>query len=136
MAKGKIRVESVEAFFERGRRFADLADRSSPMPCSRVVAFDDVEALLRLLTEKRVSLLKELKQNPGSIADLARRLKRDRSAVTRDIQLLERYGVVQVTEKTCNLTSRILGEEPAGGTNHYPHLTLSPALAPVIVTAD
>jgi predicted transcriptional regulator len=30
---------------------------------------------------------------------MARKLKRDRSAVTRDVQVLERYGVVEVTER-------------------------------------
>ena len=44
-------------------------------------------------------LLKSLKEQPGSIAELARRLQRDRSAVTRDIQLLQRHGIVEVTEK-------------------------------------
>jgi predicted transcriptional regulator len=40
-----------------------------------------------------------LKGAPGSITDLARRLGRDRSAVTRDVALLERYGVIRVVEK-------------------------------------
>jgi predicted transcriptional regulator len=30
---------------------------------------------------------------------LAKAVNRDRSAVTRDVQMLERFGVVQVTEK-------------------------------------
>ena len=49
--------------------------------------------------QKRVLLLKEIKQSSGSISDLARKLKRDRSAVTRDVQLLESVGVVHVTVK-------------------------------------
>src|ERR1035441_6884298 len=31
--------------------------------------------------------------------ELAKKLKRDRSRVTRDVQVLERFGVIQVTEK-------------------------------------
>jgi predicted transcriptional regulator len=58
-----------------------------------------VEELLGVLTQQRVLLLKLLKKTPGSIAELARRLKRDRSAVARDVQVLERYGVVEVSEK-------------------------------------
>ena len=38
-------------------------------------------------------------EGPTSITALAKRLKRDRSAVTRDVQVLERFGVIQVTEK-------------------------------------
>lgn len=99
MKKVEIRVESVEAFFERGRMGARLADRGMPIPESHIIAFEDMESLLHVLTAKRVSLIKEVKESPGSISDLARKLKRDRSAVTRDVQLLESYGVVRVTVK-------------------------------------
>ena len=99
MRKTEIRVERVGKFFERGRKLAALADRGVPIPPSRVVAFEDVESLLHLLTEKRVLLLKQVKETPASISGLARKLKRDRSAVTRDVQVLERFGVLQVTEK-------------------------------------
>jgi predicted transcriptional regulator len=93
-------VESVEAFFERGRKYARLADRGGRIPESRIVAFEDMETLLSVLTERRVTLIKQVKQKPGSITVLASRLGRDRSAVTRDVQLLERVGVIQVTRKT------------------------------------
>lgn len=99
MRKTEIRVESVEAFFERGRRIARLADRGAPIAPSRVVAFEDIESLLHVLTEKRVLLLKQLKASPACIGDLAKRLNRDRSAVTRDVQVLARFGVVRVAEK-------------------------------------
>ena len=99
MRKTEIRVERVEAFFERGRKLARAADRGDAIPSSVVVAFEDVESLLHILTEQRVLLLKQVRQTPTSIGELARKLKRDRSAVSRDVQVLERFGVVQVTEK-------------------------------------
>ncbi len=99
MRKTEIRNERVGAFFERGRKVAKRADRGDVIPPSRVIAFDDVESLLRVLTEQRMLLLRQVKQTPGSISTLAKTLKRDRSAVTRDVQLLESFGVVQVTEK-------------------------------------
>jgi len=97
--KTEIRVEGVDAFFERGRKLARAADKGDIIPSSTVVAFEDVESLLHVLTEKRVLLLKQVKETPTSIGALARKLKRDRSAVTRDVQVLERCGVIQVTEK-------------------------------------
>ena len=99
MHKTEIRVERVDAFFERGRKLAKAADTGNAIPSSRVVAFEDVESLLHVLTEKRVLLLKQVNQTPTSISVLAKKLKRDRSAVTRDVQILERFGVIQVTEK-------------------------------------
>ena len=99
MRRTEIRVERVDSFFERGRKLAKAADRGNAIPSSRVVAFEDVESLLHVLTEKRVLLLRQVNQTPTSIGLLAKKLKRDRSEVTRDVQLLERFGVIQVTEK-------------------------------------
>jgi predicted transcriptional regulator len=89
----------VDSFFERGRKLAKAADRGNAIPPSRVVAFEDVEALLHVLTAKRVLLLRQVNETPTSIGVLAKKLKRDRSAVTRDVQVLEHFGVIQVTEK-------------------------------------
>ena len=97
--KTEIRVERLDSFFERGRKLAKAADRGDPIPFSRVIAFEDAEDLLHVLTEKRVLLLKQIKETPTSITLLAKKLKRDRSAVTRDVQVLERFGLIQVTEK-------------------------------------
>ena len=92
-------MEPAATFLERGRRAARLADKGKRIPGSRVVAFEEVEDLLAVLTRQRVLLLKALRETPGSIAQLARKLKRDRSAVTRDVQVLESYGVIEVVEK-------------------------------------
>ncbi len=99
MGKTEIRVERPESFFERGRKLAKIADRGGQIPSSRVVAFEDVESLLHVLSEKRVVLLRQVKVEPSSIAGLAKKLNRDRSAVTRDVQVLERFGVIHVTER-------------------------------------
>ena len=99
MRRTEIRVEPLEAFFERGRKAAELADQGKRIPPSRVVSFEAIEDLLRVLTGQRILLLKSVTQTPGSIAELARRLRRDRSAVARDVQMLAHYGVVEVTEK-------------------------------------
>src|ERR1035441_5168864 len=101
MRKTEIRVERVDAFFERGRKLAKAADRGDAIPSARVVAFEDVESLLHALTEKRVLLLKQVRETPASISVLAKRLKRDRSAVTRDVQVLERVGVIQIGRASC-----------------------------------
>jgi predicted transcriptional regulator len=100
MSKIEIRVETVDRFFERGRKLAKAADREVRVPASKVIAFERIEDLLSLLTPKRVLLIKQVKETPSSISMLARTLNRDRSAVTRDVQVLERFGVVRVTEKT------------------------------------
>ncbi len=67
MRKTKIRVEREDVFFERGRKLAKAADQGDAIPPSRVVAFEDVESLLHVLTEKRVLLLRQVNQTPTSI---------------------------------------------------------------------
>ena len=99
MRKTEIRVEGAAEFFERGRRLAKLADEGKPIPPMKVVAFEEIEDLLRVLTQSRILLLRQLKETPASITDLARKLNRDRSSVTRDVQILERFGVLRITEK-------------------------------------
>lgn len=99
MRKSEILVEKAEAFFERGQKLARAADLAEGVPFSRVVAFEDVESLLHVLTEQRVAVLRQVKDTPSSISDLARKLKRDRSAVSRDVRVLERFGVIEVTER-------------------------------------
>ena len=99
MRKTEIRLETVDSFFERGRNLAKALDLGERIPASRVVAFEDVGDLLRVLTAKRVLLLKQVQETPTSISVLARKLKRDRSAVTRDVQILQQFGVIRVTEK-------------------------------------
>ena len=56
------------------------------------VSFEDIE----IRFEKDWIKLKEM---PGSITEISERLHRDRSAVKRDIDELERAGLVTVVEK-------------------------------------
>ncbi len=99
MRTAKIKIESVEEFVKRGRKIAKLADAGKPIPYSRIISFEDPEDFLAVLTPERMRLLQAARESPGSITDLARTLKRDRSAVTRDVQVLKRHGIVDVTER-------------------------------------
>lgn len=50
--------------------------------------------LIRALTPKRLGVLRVAREEPMGVAQLARRLKRDTRAVSRDVDLLERLGLV------------------------------------------
>jgi predicted transcriptional regulator len=45
-----------------------------------------------------LALFRELRQRPGSITELSERLHRDRSSVKRDIDELERAGLIEVED--------------------------------------
>lgn len=63
----------------------------------RLVAFEDAEAIQRLLTPKRLELLKSVMEDPPeSLRQLAARLERSPSEVHGDVHLLEEYGIVRL----------------------------------------
>jgi len=97
--KTSIKTGSVEGFFKRGREVARLADQGKPIPPGRVSAYEDPADLARILTTAKIVLFSAIKERPGSITDIAARLQRDRSAVKRDIDEIEKAGLVSVAER-------------------------------------
>lgn len=49
MTKLVVKVETVEEFFERGRKIMQLADQQLPIPPSNVISFEDPADLLKWL---------------------------------------------------------------------------------------
>lgn len=96
MVKLTITTGTAEEFFSRGRELARRLDRGEGIPVENIITFEDPEDILELVTAARVDLFRAVKEEPGSIAEIARRLHRDRSAVKRDVDILEAAGLVQV----------------------------------------
>ncbi len=99
MSKLVIKTGTEEAFFSRGRQLAGFADRNEPMSEERTLSFEDPAEMMRLVTSTRLALFRAVKETPGSITQIAERLHRDRSAVKRDIDELERAGLITVVVK-------------------------------------
>lgn len=97
--KAIIKTAGPEEFFRRGREIAKLADQGKRIPPERLIAFEDPEDIARLISAGRLALFREVKACPGSITEISTRLHRDRSAVKRDIDELERAGLVVVETK-------------------------------------
>jgi len=99
MKKASVKIERLDDFLGRARKVARLADAGKPIPESIVISFEDPADMLAVLTPARLAVFRAIKQKPGSIASIAQKLKRDRSAVTRDVAALGEAGLVTVTEK-------------------------------------
>ena len=99
MNKLIIKTGTEEDFFRRGRQLARIADRGEPLPEERIISFEDTADIMKLITSTRLTLFRTIKEMPGSITEISERLHRDRSAVKRDIDELERAGLVTVVEK-------------------------------------
>ena len=93
-----IKVEGPDGFFKRGKAIVKLADQGKAIPREHIIAFEDPEHMARLITTAKLALFREVRQNPGSITELSERLHRDRSAVKRDIDELEKAGLIEVQD--------------------------------------
>ena len=99
MIRLTITSGTAEDFFARGKMLARKLDKGERIEPESLIMFGDPQELLELVTEARVSLFRAVKEEPGSIAEIARRLHRDRSAVKRDVDILAAAGLVQVEVK-------------------------------------
>ncbi|TRZ89294.1 MAG: MarR family transcriptional regulator [Rhodocyclaceae bacterium] len=98
--KTNVKVGTLEEFFDEGRRVARLADTGRPIPETSSITFGSVEDLLEYLTPKRIALFEAIKMavEPTSISAMALQVGRDRAAVKRDIDALQRLGIVDIDE--------------------------------------
>ena len=95
MSKITIKTGTPEQFFERGRRVAQLADHGKRIAAHTILSFEDPADVLKLLTPARLALFQAARDEPGSITELSERLNRDRSAVKRDVDELEKAGLLK-----------------------------------------
>lgn len=99
MSKITIKTGKEEDFFKRGRQLAKAADRGDQLPDERIISFEDPADVMKLITSARMALFRAVKEMPGSITQISERLHRDRSAVKRDLDELERAGLVTIADK-------------------------------------
>jgi predicted transcriptional regulator len=69
-------------------------DQGRKIPPSRGITFENAADMVRLLTPARLSLFEAVKNRTLSIKGLAEQLGRDISAVRRDVDALEQYGLL------------------------------------------
>ena len=94
-----LKTGTEQDFFKRGRMIAKAADLGQPIPEETIISFEDPADVTKLMTTARLALFRTVKECPGSITQISIRLRRDRSAVKRDIDELERAGLVMVSTK-------------------------------------
>lgn len=100
MMKLTITTGTEKDFFERGKQFAQCLDRGETVEPECHISFEDPQDLLELVTTARMNLFRAVKEESGSISEIARRLHRDRSAVKRDVDKLAEVGLFQIEVKS------------------------------------
>ncbi len=101
MTKVLIRTNKVEGFFDRARKAAQKADGGESFKKSATFSFEDPHEMFMVLSEARRRLMLEVMDEPKTITELTIALHRERSAITKDIGLLERLGLL-VSQKRPN----------------------------------
>jgi predicted transcriptional regulator len=101
MTKVIIRTDPVEGFFDRARKAAQKADRGESLKKSVTISFEDPQEMFIVLSQARRRLMLEVMDEPKTITQLTAKLHRERSAITKDIGLLEKLGLL-VSQKRFN----------------------------------
>lgn len=65
------------------------------MAAEITIPFDKASDLARVLTPARLRLLQVAREEPLDVSKLARKLKRDTRAVSRDVDVLEKLKVIR-----------------------------------------
>jgi predicted transcriptional regulator len=95
--KAEIRTETTDSFFNRLRGHAEMLDRGETLPPGITISFEDPADMLKVLSSERMRLLRRVKGKPQKISALASGLRRDVRAVSRDVSLLEKAGLLRTT---------------------------------------
>lgn len=96
----KIATGNVEGFFERIRSNAKKLDEGEILPAEIRITFEDPAELAKVLSSERVRLLRQAKAGSMSISELASELDRDIRAVSRDVEHLEKAGLLRTDYRT------------------------------------
>ena len=94
MSKVVIPTDTVDGFFERAKDAARKADQAQAFDDKVTLSFEDPQRMFTVLSEARRRLMSEVMREPQTIKELTSRLHRNRSAVTKDVVMLEKIGLI------------------------------------------
>jgi predicted transcriptional regulator len=102
MKKDKVTIttETPDQFFARIIKNAAKLDRGERIAPGITISFEDPLEMLEVLTAERVRLLRRAKKGAAPVVDLASALKRDVRAVSRDVDRLEKAGLLRTSFET------------------------------------
>ncbi len=99
----KIEIRSIHDVLEESAQVMEDIMAGREVEPSRTLSFETVDAFRSFFTEKRIELLKAIRhQNPKSVYELAKIVKRDLKSVRTDLKKLTQYGVVRTKKKKAN----------------------------------
>ena len=98
MRNAIVNTGSVEAFFNRGQALARQVDQTETITPEFTLTFEDPADMFAVMSPARLALFLAAKAGSASISTLAQQLKRDRSSVKKDVDLLASFGLLDVEQ--------------------------------------
>jgi len=94
MTKVVIRTDDLDGFFVRAKEAARRADQGLASDGKVTISFEDPHRMFTVLSDARRRLMSEVMHEPKTINELTNRLHRNRSAITKDVGMLEKMGLI------------------------------------------
>jgi predicted transcriptional regulator len=93
----KVRVtnDGRKGFFDRAREHARKLDRGEKLAAEVTISFENPSDIMQILSPQRIRVLEFAKKGARPVSSLASGLKRDPRAVSRDVELLEQFGLLR-----------------------------------------
>jgi predicted transcriptional regulator len=93
--KARVTNDGLRGFFGRAREHARKLDRGEKPVPEMTISFENPSDILQILSPQRIRVLELSKEGARPVSDLASGLKRDTRAVSRDVELLEQFGLLR-----------------------------------------
>src|SRR3990172_6485025 len=95
--KVKIGIRRLEEGLKHFAKVAKAIENGKAVKKERGVYFENLETMRKILTDRRLAILKVIKdKKPSSVYQLAQILKRDLKNVNEDLRILEQSGLVSL----------------------------------------
>ena len=93
-----VKTGTEKDFFRDGQELARKIDRGEALTPEFTLTFEDPADMFAVMSPARLALFRAAKAESASITLLAQRLKRDRSSVKKDVDLLSSLGLLDVEQ--------------------------------------
>jgi predicted transcriptional regulator len=98
--KARVTNDGLKGFFGRAREHARKLDRGEKLVPEMTISFENPSDIMQILSPQRIRVLEFSKKGARPVSDLASGLKRDTRAVSRDVELLEQFGLLRTRYET------------------------------------
>jgi predicted transcriptional regulator len=94
MTEMKIHTDGLEGARRRSLARARMLDKGKKLKPMRSITFESPAEMARMLSEARRKVVNAVREQPMTVTELAKKLKRDPSSVSKDVIAMEQVGIL------------------------------------------